>query len=109
MIKNKREKARNKRLREEARKYILPVLLDLFKNKCYWCGEPIELRRVVDENHVIEEKHGVISYYKNGIPHIVRLASVDHVKPLSDGGNNKRNNLVPSCWFCNNDRSNSAI
>lgn len=85
----------------------MPKLLDLFDHKCYWCREPIALRRSIAKKDIIEEKHGVISYYENGVPRTILLASVDHVKPISDGGSNSRN-LVPACWFCNNERTNNV-
>ena len=38
----------------------------------------------------------------------VRL-EVDHVVPVSKGGNNQVNNLVTSCWDCNRGKGNSVI
>lgn len=62
------------------------------------------LRRTISENVIFKEEHGIITFYDGKR---VKLASVDHVVRLADGGANDITNTVPSCWFCNNERSNS--
>lgn len=101
-MKNKRFKNR----RESARRYRLPKLLEMYDNKCYWCKEPIIMRREVTPEQVVQEKHGVITFFSGPNLYEFKLASVDHIVELADGGTNDWNNTVPSCWFCNNERSN---
>ncbi len=91
-----------------ARRRRLPVLIRVHDYKCFWCKEPIILRREVPNEQIIQEKHGIITITDGPVVKEIKLASVDHVKSLADGGTNDWDNCVPSCWFCNNKRSNSS-
>jgi hypothetical protein len=103
----KKRKYKNKA--EQARKYHLPNLLKRFNYQCHWCKDSIVLRRSIVASTIIVEKHGIVVFFDNGSPKEVKLASVDHLKTLASGGTNEKKNLVPSCWFCNNDRSNKKL
>jgi len=103
----KRRKYRNRS--ELARRRKLPSLVERHGSKCYWCGEDIKMRRSIPNETIVGEKHGIVNYWDNGVVRTIRLASVDHLKPLSKGGDNRIENLVASCWDCNNNRSNAAL
>jgi hypothetical protein len=72
-------------------------LLRLFRRdgaKCFWCGHPILTHRQLR----IRAERGAST---RGI----RMATVDHVLPRSQGGSSHLYNLVASCAECNVERS----
>jgi len=78
----KGDRSKIKRLRKKARKK-LHKLLDKYGNKCYLCGKNLR------------KKHGK----KNS-------RTIDHVKPISKGGNNDLDNLRLCCFSCNQKKGN---
>ena len=101
---SKQKKFKSKR--EKARKVYLPLLLEKHGHQCYWCKSKIVMRRSISQENIVFEDHGVVTHLCGDIIIKEKLASVDHVKELGDGGHNGIQNCVPSCWFCNNNRSN---
>ena len=73
---------RGRRLRRKFTNYrhLLPDLLELYGNFCFYCGNPIQ-----------------------GTP------DIDHVKPRSKGGLNKLKNLRISCPSCNRSKGAKSL
>ena len=73
---------RGRRLRRKFTSYrrLLPALLELYGNFCFYCGNPIE-----------------------GTP------DIDHVKPSSKGGKNALKNLRISCPSCNRSKGAKSL
>ena len=73
---------RGRRLRRKFTSYrrLLPALLELYGNFCFYCGNPIE-----------------------GTP------DIDHVKPRSKGGRNALKNLRISCPSCNRSKGAKSL
>ncbi len=108
MSRNNLTKSQIKALRNESRKNV-PQLLKDSGNRCHWCKEEIVVRRMVKQEKIVQECHGLVSFWDEQHRFkIVKLASTDHLVRVVDGGDNSRTNTVPSCWFCNNARSNSS-
>jgi CRISPR/Cas system Type II protein with McrA/HNH and RuvC-like nuclease domain len=63
--------------------------------KCYYCGEQLEVIEHLDEGGrpVVEE----------------RLWVIDHLVPLSRGGEDEIDNCVPSCSDCNSSKGSKLL
>jgi 5-methylcytosine-specific restriction endonuclease McrA len=76
-----------RKVRPANRSYPRGWLKDCMKeqrNKCHYCGKRI--------------KHDPLPVEWD------RRATIDHVVPLSAGGENKRRNVVAACIKCNSDK-----
>ena len=72
---------------------------------CRYCGDPVffgpslKLLNISSPEHGYYHPHGkgdkILSLFQK------KWASVDHVIPLSVGGNNSEENYVTACWECN--------
>jgi 5-methylcytosine-specific restriction endonuclease McrA len=51
------------------------------------------------------EKHNKICYYCK----VNKATSIDHIIPISRGGSNDINNLVPACISCNSKKGNKLL
>lgn len=72
---------------------------------CYWCGRKlVNFSDIQDSKRIKLKKHKVVWRGDHKIKE-GWLATVDHVRPRSQGGKDKLDNLVPSCHQCNNIRS----
>jgi 5-methylcytosine-specific restriction endonuclease McrA len=56
--------------------------------KCFYCGTELHYQEVLDWGGKAVQS--------------IALWDVDHVIPVSKGGGNEMDNLVPSCRSCNN-------
>lgn len=67
---------------------------------CVYCGleANVLFKRINKPTRLI-----VIPRDKKG-----RMFEIDHIIPISKGGDNSFNNLVTSCWKCNNKKSNKT-
>jgi 5-methylcytosine-specific restriction endonuclease McrA len=75
--------------------------------ECWWCKRPLVLARDIPDVNVLKRTADHLTWRSNRHGPITKLiATVDHVLPLADGGNNYYTNLVPSCGPCNRDRTN---
>ncbi len=112
----KAEKNRRSRLRSQARKR-LPKLLEEQNHKCKWCGKEIVQTISINgrvgpwiviykgENKLAIKSPNTVLFEYN--QKIIRMpwATIDHIKPLSEGGKNEKCNLCAACTSCNNERS----
>ena len=92
--------------RRAARKK-LPSLMDIHGGRCYWCEEVIVMRRLIPNEKIIHENKrnkDVYCFGENYEIVKIKIATVDHVVPLSKHGENKISNLVPACYRCNHNR-----
>jgi len=93
----------------------LKVQLEVW-NRDYWtcryCGEPVFFAPALKVLNRINPNHGY--YHRNGKSGAIlplfqwRWASVDHILPVTKGGENELDNYVTACWECNlkwNDRT----
>jgi hypothetical protein len=62
-------------------------LIHFFNTNCFYCGIPTQTSDVLISN----------------------LMTLDHIVPVSRGGNNDVSNLVICCASCNNDRGNKLF
>ena len=89
---SKSEKSRRHNLRTRARKRIR-LLVERQEGKCYWCKFPIS----------VDAPKRLVQGRKRRLQ--VRPATIDHIKRLADGGDNRMDNLVAACQQCNNQRT----
>jgi len=100
------ERRRRDRQRRRAADILKRVCTKL-GYECWWCKRPLVLSRDIPEINIVSRTAHYLIWRSNKHGAIKKLiATVDHVLPLADGGNNYHTNLVPSCGPCNSDRSN---
>lgn len=100
------ERNRRRRQRERAADLLKRICTKLGYN-CWWCKRHLVLARDIPEVNILERTADHLTWQSNKHGPIKKLiATVDHVLPLADGGNNYHTNLVPACGPCNRDRSN---
>jgi 5-methylcytosine-specific restriction endonuclease McrA len=78
---------------------------------CYWCNKPVvrgyDVKKFVADADISEWTFEKVFFWdENGDEKFFRLASIDHVIPLSEGGESNLRNLVIACKQCNHLRSN---
>ena len=72
---------------------------------CRYCSDSVFFSPILKILETISPVHGY--YHPNGksdemIPLFAnKFASVDHITPITKGGENKLDNYVTSCWECN--------
>jgi hypothetical protein len=75
------------------------------KKKCGYCGEPVFFAPTLKLLEELSPGHGY--FHPNGkngeiLPLFQWLwASVDHINPVTKGGENAESNYVTACWKCN--------
>ena len=80
---------------------------------CMYCGEPVFFNPSLKLFEEISPGHGY--YHKNGKENKLlrlfqwRMASVDHIIPVSKNGTNDKDNFITACWECNNKFRNKTI
>lgn len=99
----------NQKKRKCANKSNLKLINKLMKRDgafCNWCAEPVVRFRDVQWQYAAVIKNDKAVWTQKGIDCAVRYATVDHVKPISEGGDIKSmENLVIACPKCNRDRT----
>jgi len=67
---------------------------------------PLEWKEIV-------EKHNFLCYMcgikLSIIPKLENTVTLDHILPLSRGGDNSKENVLPACWRCNNSKRDMTI
>lgn len=58
---------------------------------------------------VARQLHGVVPCWVCGLPVLPADATLEHIKPLSEGGNSHLENLAISHAVCNHERSRPPI
>jgi hypothetical protein len=93
-----------KQRREEARGHFDAVMA-AYGGLCHWCGEPVVRFNTLSRHWNPRVVDGWICYRRRGKDHRVRLATVDHIRPLWRGGSSALKNLVLACGECNQIRN----
>lgn len=99
MTRNERKRRQKARL-EGARQ--LMALLTAYRERCHWCGELVTpFKRISRHCKPRVTCGGWLVYERQGKTHRVRLATVDHIKPIWRGGTSSEKNIVLACGECN--------
>ena len=92
-------------MRESISKEIQYKVFSRDRWYCRYCGDSVFFSPILKVLEKISPGHGY--YHPNGkssemIPLFAnKFASVDHINPVSKGGENNLDNYVTSCWECN--------
>lgn len=83
----------------------LPKIVAEQDDKCHYCGRFVVAIRSIPD-YLRDEKNGPHIYFRSleGDLLFALFATIDHVTPLSKNGSNRRENLVASCFRCNQKR-----
>ena len=81
----------------------LSSLLREFGFECVWCSREIIALRDVD-GPILQVRKKAVKWLQEGTIIDCLLATTDHLVPISEGGRSNRENLVPACVSCNNNR-----
>ncbi len=89
-------------LRTEARQMYVKGLSTPFTN-CEYCGALLVWMELFnrDEVTVCFENARELHYLAAGSAVELKKATIDHIKPLRDGGTNQLINLAGACFDCN--------
>ena len=90
--------------RRTARK-LLPELVAAQDNKCCYCKQFIVVIRDIPEE-LFDRREGPYAFFRSleGDLLFAKFATVEHLKPLAEGGSNRKDNLAASCIRCNQKR-----
>jgi hypothetical protein len=91
-------------MRREARRK-LQDMVEQQAGKCHYCGERIVCLSWLGDR-LLGKDSRTCRFFENGEVVQVRIASVEHLTRLADGGGNDDGNLAASCVRCNSQRSN---
>lgn len=91
--------------RLQARKKYADELYIAQDGLCYYCQQPTKTKRYIEPQDFIGIVKGWIVWRYKGLVRRDRLATIDHLKPIAEGGTNDRENLVLACQPCNYKRS----
>lgn len=83
----------------------LPKLVRRQNGLCHWCQCPILQFTLEQVLHCIKLTRNSIYLEENGEIKRYQQATVDHIIPVRDGGNNEPENLVAACASCNRRRT----
>lgn len=107
MVMEAMSKTKKQRLRRQAAAKLYHICVSL-GFRCWWCHRPLVVRRAIPEETIHSENGDTLTWLgTNNVLQKMHKATVDHVQPLSEGGNNHQDNLVPSCGPCNRERTQS--
>lgn len=80
---------------------------------CRYClNKVIDTKALLKMEKLVGSDQFKVKGKSNRIRHGISLAfraTVDHVKPLSQGGRTELGNLVTSCWSCNYGKTNALL
>lgn len=93
-----------RKLRRRARNR-LDSLLYRQGHKCHWCGRWLVRLQTLDDCDIIKLTAHMVTWRDGDDILIAHIATSDHLKELSAGGDSHIRNLVASCLTCNNKRS----
>lgn len=99
------EARRKFRIRNNARNQWLERLYARQNSMCYWCRSQTVLLRYIAVEQEIANKNGFVIWRDGENIFSARIASVDHIQALRDGGTNDQMNLVMACVDCNGKRT----
>lgn len=103
------EERRDKHRRsKKARRRLRKKLGKTSELSCEWCGASLYFRENLPLPMVRESHHWFYLRQVDGEIIHVRKATVDHVVPMSEGGTDEYENLVPACQRCNANRNRKA-
>lgn len=72
---------------------------------CFWCGIKVIRESEIPQNNRIVKNHSTIVYLSgDGRMREEAFATIDHLIRVTDGGDNSAENLVISCYGCNQER-----
>ncbi len=78
------------------------------EEKCHYCGKLTIPIKLLQNSKIIFINHEEVNYFNiYNIEETRRIASVDHVIPLSKNGHSRNDNLVCACTVCNNKKGNT--
>lgn len=93
------------RMRLRARER-LPRLVERQRNQCFFCKKEIVCERAIPVARRVSVTAHWITYLDETGQELKYLrATTEHVQPLSQGGDNRWNNLVAACAKCNAQRA----
>jgi 5-methylcytosine-specific restriction endonuclease McrA len=104
---NWEHKTRVRALRRKSAKH-LQKLVEFAQYRCHWCHLPIVCVSSIEPSQRLAIKDGMITYRIDDNIVTISIATVDHVRPLNDGGDSGPDNLVASCERCNNSRNKNS-
>ena len=67
-------------------------ILEKTNGKCFYCNKNLRANHFVAKEEVIK-----------------KLMTVDHIHPKSKNGSNKLDNLIPSCYKCNQNKADKIL
>lgn len=95
----------NRNLHRRAREKWLERLYAKHNSLCHWCKSATAMRRFVEPASLISATNGFLTWRDGDVVLRARLATVDHVTPISEGGTNDATNVVLACADCNQNRT----
>lgn len=98
-------RGQKRRLREKARLKNLDRLYAQQNSLCHWCKSQTAIVANIPEEQVLSVKNGFVAWKDAGLAFTAKIATTDHLKPVSEGGGNDPDNLVMACGDCNKDRT----
>jgi 5-methylcytosine-specific restriction endonuclease McrA len=95
--------------RNKNQKKFLIRLIQKHGSKCRFCGERVVRVSSIPESNRVSVKDGLLTYMDNfSRAKTKKIATVEHVVRLADGGTNSIKNLVVACVECNSRRNEEA-
>lgn len=95
--------------RRSSQTNLLASLIAKRGSKCQFCGEEVRQVSSVPKQGRLKQSPHWLTYLYCGKEHKVRIATLEHVVRLADGGTYKRSNLRVCCSICNHKRNVQAI
>jgi Zn finger protein HypA/HybF involved in hydrogenase expression len=72
---------------------------------CFWCGIKVIRESEIPQGNRIVKNHSTVVYLSaDGNLREEAFGTIDHLIRVTDGGNNRTENLVISCYSCNHER-----
>ncbi len=104
MTEQEREKKRQYNLMRDARKKV-DRLIELRGNACHWCRRPLVLIKTIPPWRRLRKSATTIWWFDEaGAEHSGLILTIDHIIPRSRGGRSRLDNMVVSCFTCNQAR-----
>jgi len=94
-----------KKLHERARLSHLARLYAEQNSLCHWCHSATVMLRYIRKESIVRINNGGVVWRIGEETFFARIATVDHLVKVSDGGGNEPENVVMACATCNKDRT----